>query len=107
MLDDYYDYPSDVEEMFNELSRYEIEHPDLFLEREENLEGDDLEVMIPDRGATLPSHRFYSGCADEESETEPSLPSVAACYDSEDARECRGVQGRSAGRRCEHFRQMI
>ena len=65
MLDDYYDYPSDVEEMFNELSRYEIEHPDLLLEREENLEGDDLEVMIPDRGATLPSHRFYSGCADE------------------------------------------
>ena len=73
MLDDYYDYPSDVEEMFNELSRYEIEHPDLLLEREETLEGDDLEVMIPDRGATLPSHRFYSGCADEESETESPL----------------------------------
>ena len=36
-----------------------------------------------------------------------SLISVAACYDSEDARECRGVQGRSAGRRCEHFRQMV
>ena len=50
MLDDYYDYPSDVEEMFNELSRYEIEYPDLLLEREEMLEGDDLEVMIPDRG---------------------------------------------------------
>ena len=83
MLDDYYDYPSDVEEMFNELSRYEIEHPDLFLEREENLEGDDLEVMIPDRGATLPSHRFYSGCADEESETEPSL---SESVDSEEPR---------------------
>lgn len=107
MLDDYYDYPSDVAEMFNELSRYEIEHPDLLLEREEMLEGDDLEVMIPDRGATLPSHRFYSGCADEESVAEPSLPSVAACYDSEDAREGRGVQGRSAGRCCEHFRQMV
>lgn len=54
-----------IEEMFSELARYQANSASALYEKEVELDGDDMEVMIPGRGIRMPSQRFYGECTDE------------------------------------------
>ena len=55
-----------VEEMFNEFARYQEGSASALHETEVELEGDDMEVMIPRRGPRLPSEMVYGRCTYDE-----------------------------------------
>ena len=56
----------EIEEMFNKFARYQEGSASALRETEVELEGDDLEVMIPRRGTRLPSEIVYGRCTDDE-----------------------------------------